>query len=620
MAITVKNDTSGQAIGAVGLSAGIDKNRAYRLNLDQQEIQRQQLAAQQKASEQRFQEYKDRLIREDKMNEREAEIKARTLEAAARESEANLAMQKERLDLERANSEAAAGRADANIDIQRQQLAQNSNANQMALHQQKLSYTQEAENAKIDEALRRIQSDVASGRLSPAAAKEMTRQLNDKRYGTNTPQEEPTLAEQYAMETFTNDAGITLGRDSSGKFYDVDGASKQKEAEMQLKKEELKQKDTEAKYKIFTDTYKALGGETNEDGTPLYSHETKIKMAKEAANSFGDAGISNTQSGGAVDQDAATFNSIVGTDNPTTTQETPPTGQTQPDADPNRSETGALKHIGVTNETPNTGTYNNTMSNADEWKVNWKDQYVDTNTNVESKPSVVSQLNGTAETPKAPDKPKVTYTSKTVDEQFMPAVENLIKYRGKPDETMMKNLENQFVQAAIKAGDSPEQAKFRAKVLRIKAQSENSSIPKLPDTEENRDAYLAVDKLHEYRKQYKNLRATEDDIVQDYENDPYIKENGSILMQEGYKPTTKYRTYDELTNTQGKEAYQKYLDTIFVKDAAMSVQDFEDKARKDNAFLWKYMRIGQGYNKERLKKLTELHGQAVSSQARGIRE
>ena len=123
----------------------------------------------------------------------------------------------------------------------------------------------------------------------------------------------------------------------------------------------------------------------------------------------------------------------------------------------------------------------------------------------------------------------------------------------------------------------------------------------------------------EYRKRFA-AGIPQKQIEEAYKNDPFVPANNSKLAEPGYKPKTKLRTWEELTDYQRERAYELYLDQNkqplgdrfgMALTRVISKADYEDykrkkkkhesklltkeqfakKAQNDNQFLWKFVKI-----------------------------
>jgi len=121
----------------------------------------------------------------------------------------------------------------------------------------------------------------------------------------------------------------------------------------------------------------------------------------------------------------------------------------------------------------------------------------------------------------------------------------------------------------------------------------------------------------EYRKRFA-AGIPRKQIEEAYKNDPFVPANNSKLAEPGYKPKTKLRTWDELTDYQRENAYESYkrwwnrlgiagrLEYMVgdqtverrlmeknrkEKGEFMTKEQFAKKAQNDNQFLWKFVKI-----------------------------
>lgn len=123
----------------------------------------------------------------------------------------------------------------------------------------------------------------------------------------------------------------------------------------------------------------------------------------------------------------------------------------------------------------------------------------------------------------------------------------------------------------------------------------------------------------EYRKRFA-AGIPQKQIEEAYKNDPFVPANNSKLAEPGYKPKTKLRTWEELTDYQRERAYELYLDqnkqplgdrfgmavarVISKADyenykrkkkehesKLLTKEQFAKKAQNDNQFLWKFVKI-----------------------------
>jgi uncharacterized short protein YbdD (DUF466 family) len=134
-------------------------------------------------------------------------------------------------------------------------------------------------------------------------------------------------------------------------------------------------------------------------------------------------------------------------------------------------------------------------------------------------------------------------------------------------------------------------------------------------------------------------------IEEAYQNDPYIKENDSTLSDPKHEVTTPHATWEELTNSQRKNAYEKYLDENkqpFGDRFGMAVakiissgdyknyqqkqkehqakllteEQFAQKCEENPEFLWQFVKIPNRPQPARIDQVTADQHRAIDSQRR----
>jgi hypothetical protein len=287
MAIRVGHSTSGQGGGAVGISAGIDKNRQHNLQKTQLAQQQQQIDIQKR----RMDMYRQQLISKEKMSEREAEIRARQMEAAAREAEQQFQLATRRQDFNEATGLAQLDQQQQRID-QVPYMAELGNELDIQRDMARLTASQRAEVAKLQESLNRIDMMVASGELPAEAADAWKQEINAKMMGIkppvfNTEQPEPTPEERFMQSTYEDENGDiwTLGNNGWTNTTQSERVQTQKAKET-FRNNTFKDLLKQTKQIPYTDEV----GNTSTRTEPMYSPQEAMQLTNELVSlAFGES-------------------------------------------------------------------------------------------------------------------------------------------------------------------------------------------------------------------------------------------------------------------------------------------------------------------------------------------
>jgi len=224
-------------------------------------------------------------------SEREAEIRVRQMEAAAREAEQEFQLATRRQDFNEATGFAQLDQQQQRID-QVPYMAELGNELDIQRDMARLTASQRAEVAKLQESLNRIDMMVASGELPAEAADAWKQEINAKMMGIkppvfNTEQPEPTPEEQFMQSTYEDENGDiwTLGNNGWTNTTQSERVQTQKAKET-FRNNTFKDLLKQTKQIPYTDEV----GNTSTRTEPMYSPQEAMRLTNELVSlAFGES-------------------------------------------------------------------------------------------------------------------------------------------------------------------------------------------------------------------------------------------------------------------------------------------------------------------------------------------
>lgn len=208
-------------------------------------------------------------------------------------------------------------------------------------------------------------------------------------------------------------------------------------------------------------------------------------------------------------------------------------------------------------------------------------------------------------------------------------------------DTILRSVMSPQTYAAAKATGLPSaDIYFMAQQL---MQQPQSSLELADDL--NKDEWMAKnDHFHQYRQRFADA-IPQSRIEEAYQNDPYVKSNESVLADPEHEVKTPHATWDELTSSQRKKAYETYLDKnkqafgdrfgMAVakvisssdyknyqqkqkehQDKLLTEEQFAEKCAENPEFLWQFVKVPNRPQPAKIDEVTANQHKAIDSQRR----